>query len=612
VQTSAIAHRVADFLEDFPPFQSMEKADLILLASRGRVKFHQVDEFLLWQAAAHGPHVFVIQKGTVSLWQGSEAEEELRDMRGPGDLLGIDRFHGAPSVVYSAKAAGDVVVYALEAETFEQLLAKYPQAQRYIAAQSSVASAYLAPDHRKGLHETLLYDVVRRVDPPVCAAGNTIRQAARRMHAASEDALAVVDGEGHIAGIVTAASILAAVAAPGFDANKSVESLMDAAPMIVAPEVTVSDCALAVGATGVAAVTQGGSAQGRLHGLITTADLDPAFGDHPSAILLAVPRAASIESLRHLQQRARAFVLERLAAPSAVEWLAEFLHRTDVAILQRLAVLQPPPSQGFCWCYYGAAGRAELLSPLCARSMLLIEDASSQEALTAWYGKMRGALHECGYLARDARFDSASSCAPLADWQQRYAGWIQDPLSNPIHQARPLFDLRAVMGNRQLWRTLEASVKEDLRSNPVFVRLLANDCLSSLPPLTFFRDAVVDEEGVSSGIFDLEKTALRPLVDVGRVFGIAAGRALGGTTQERFRLARTLLPEREAIFRQASDTMRIVLYQQARAGIRQQSSGSELQPSMLSHYDRQILKSGFRSILQLLEFTADGAWLEAA
>jgi hypothetical protein len=58
--------------------------------------------------------------------------------------------------------------------------------------------------------------------------------------------------------------------------------------------------------------------------------------------------------------------------------------------------------------------------------------------------------------------------------------------------------------------------------------------------------------------------------------------------------------------------MRVVLYQQARSGIRLQNSGSELQPSMLSHYDRQILKSGFRAILQLLEFTAEGSWVEAA
>jgi CBS domain-containing protein len=577
---------------------------VLALASRGRVKFHEVDEFLLWQKAAHGPHVFVIQRGTVSLWDN----EELRDMHGPGDMIGLDRFHGAPEVRYSAKSAAEVVVYALDAAVFGELLAKYPQAQRYIAAQNSVASAYLTPDNRKGLHETLLYEVVRRVDPPVCAAGNSIRQAARRMHAAGEDALAVVDGAGQLVGVVTPQSIVAAVAAAGFDAQLPVESIMDAVPAMVAPDVTVSECALAAGNTGVAAVTQ----RGQLLGLITVADLEPAFGDHPSAILRAIPSAASEAVLQHLQQRARAFVLERLGAPSAVEWLAEFLHRADVAILQRLAALHPPPASGYCWSYYGAAGRAELLSPLCARSMLVIEDAAQQEAFTAWFLQMQTALHACGYIARDAHFDPRASVATLAGWQQRYASWVREPLTNPIHQARPLFDLRSVMGESRLWQPLEASVKEDIRNNPVLIRLLANDCLSSLPPLTFFRDAVVDEEGASSAIFDLEKSALRPLVDVGRVFGMAAGRALGGSTQERFRLARTLLPEREAIFRQASETMRIVLYQQARAGIRQQSSGSELLPSMLSHYDRQILKSGFRAILDLLEFTADGDWLESA
>lgn len=608
MQTSAIAHRVADFLKQHPPFEYMEDEDVLMLAARGRVKFHEVDEFLLWQKAAHGPHVFVIQRGTVSLWDN----EELRDMHGPGDMVGLDRFHGAAEVLYSAKSSAEVVVYALEAAAFGEVLAKYPQAQRYIAAQNSVASAYLAPDHRKGLHETLLYEVVRRVDPPVCAAGNTIRQAARRMQAAGEDALAVVDGAGQLVGVVTPQSIVAAVAASGFDAQLSVESIMDAIPSIVAPDVTISDCALAAGATGVAAVTQSGSPQGQLHGLITVADLEPAFGDHPSAILRAIPLAGSTGVLQHLQQRARAFVLERLAAPAAVEWLAEFLHRADVAILQRLAALTPPPPHAYCWSYYGAAGRAELLSPLCARSMLVMEDGAPQDAFTEWFIGMQGALHECGYVARDARFDPRASVATLTEWRERYEGWVRDPLVNPIHHARPLFDLRPVLGERRMWNELEVSLKAEVRANAVFIRLLANDCLSSLPPLTFFRDAVVDEDGASSAIFDLEKSALRPLVDVGRVFGMAAGRALGGSTQERFRLARTLLPEREAIFRQAAETMRIVLYQQARAGIRQRNSGSELLPSMLSHYDRQILKSGFRAILDLLEFTADGDWLESA
>ena len=38
--------------------------------------------------------------------------------------------------------------------------------------------------------------------------------------------------------------------------------------------------------------------------------------------------------------------------------------------------------------------------------------------------------------------------------------------------------------------------------------------------------------------------------------------------------------------------------------------GFELPPSLLGRVDRQVLKGGFRSIQRLLEFTADGTWIE--
>ena len=172
-----------------------------------------------------------------------------------------------------------------------------------------------------------------------------------------------------------------------------------------------------------------------------------------------------------------------------------------------------------------------------------------------------------------------------------------------------MFDLRPVHGPESLWhdveRTVIAAVDRDI------LHVLANDCLASLPPLTFFQDAVVEKSGEQTTVFRLEHSALRPLVDVGRVFGMAARRVLGTSTVERFALARTLLPEHEAIFREASETLRILLWQQARIGIGQGTSGSELPPALLSRHDRHVLKSGFRSILQLLEFTGNTPWFAA-
>jgi hypothetical protein len=97
---------------------------------------------------------------------------------------------------------------------------------------------------------------------------------------------------------------------------------------------------------------------------------------------------------------------------------------------------------------------------------------------------------------------------------------------------------------------------------------------------------------------------------VARVYGIAAGRALGGSTHERFATARRLLPQRESIFREAADTLRIVLWLQARIGIRQGTGGAELPPALLSRHDRQVLKSGFRVVHRLIELTANYEWLD--
>lgn len=612
MQTSAINYRVADFLKQYPPFQYMELEDLLKLAAHGRVKFHEIDEFIVWQDAPHPPYVFVIQQGTVSLWQATPDGDELRDMRGPGDLLGIDRLHGAAVSAYSAKAASDVMIYALPADTFAQLVEKYPQAQRYIAVHSSPTPNFSHVDQRKGHQETLLYEAVRRTDPPVCTAGNTLRQAAKRMLRAGAQAIAVVNGDGQIGGVLTATDVLRAVAANGSDSGQTVEEWMDRAPVIIPPDATLSAAALALGSTGVVAVTQSGGPQGRLLGLVTSADIGPAFGDHPSEILLEIPKAASLEALRRMQQRARTFTLEHLTSPTTVDWLAEFLHLADFAILKRISSLFPPPEGRFCWCLFAAAGRSESLPPVQQRAMLILDGDAAREAFVAWYEQMQAALIDAGYVARTAHFDAAFSCAPLEEWKARYRGWIEDPVRTSMHHARHLFDLRPALGDFFLCRALEETLKSEVRDDLAFVRVLANDCLSSLPPITFFRDTVIDESGESIKIFDLENTALRPLVDVGRVFGIAAGRMLGASTQERFRLARTLLPEHESIFRDASNTLRVVLHQQARAGIRQQNNGSELQPSLLSHYDRQVLKTGFRSILRLLEFTADGAWMESA
>ena len=423
------------------------------------------------------------------------------------------------------------------------------------------------------------------------------------------DAIAVVDGENRAQGVVTVNSVLAWVAAGAGNAEQPIAGPLWSVPPAVGWAASVIDGVLAIAEADAdaLAVTSDGSSSGQLHALVTSRDFARVFGDQPISILREIRLAANTEELRELNHRARAFALQHLTSAASVDWLARFVSLTDMNIVKRIIALAGGELSSACWCFCGASGRAESLTRHAPQLVLIAEDESGRPELQQRYERVSEALTACDYLARvDMTFDRSFYVASRAEWQTRCEQWLRDPVRTQMYLARPLFDLRPVHGRESLWHDVEATVVGAVDRDLLYV--LANDCLASLPPLTFFQDAVVEESGEQTTVFRLEQSALQPLVDVGRVFGMAAKKVFGTSTLERFACARTLLPEHESIFREASETLRILLWQQARIGIGQGTSGSELPPVLLSRHDRHVLRSGFCSILRLLEFTGNSPW----
>lgn len=603
MDTSVISYRVADFLKKHPPFQAMDEGDLLELAGRGRVRFHEAHEYILWQGEPHKLYVFVIQQGTVSLWDETDGRLALRDVRGAGDMLGLERFAGAPCCQHSARSASDVVIYAFPAADFEEFALKYPYVRQFVAADDAVSAEYQWAKDARDPHKMFLPDVVGRRPLDHCGPHASIRDVAQSLLTTGAEAIAVVDGDRRVQALVGVDAVLAWVAAGAGDAGQPIGSLPGGVPPAVGPAASITDCVLAMADTGAEAfaVTSDGSSSGQCHALVTSRDIARAFGDQPASILREIRRAATIQKLRELNHRARAVTLQYLTGAPSLDWLARFVSLTDVNIVKRIVALEGAEAASACWCVCGASGREESLTRCAPQLVLIVEDEGTCAELAPGYGRVCEALAACDYLPRaDMAFDRSFLLASRAEWQTRYEQWLRDPVLTQMYLARPLFDLRHVHGRRSLWDDMEAGVAGAVDHDFMFV--LANDCLASLPPLTFFQDAVVDDAGGQTTVFRLEHSALRPLVDVGRVFGMAAKRALGTSTRERFALARTMLPEHESIFRDASETLRILLWQQARIGISQGTDGSELPPALLSRHDRHVLKSGFRSILRLIEF----------
>jgi CBS domain-containing protein len=613
LDTSEISYRVADFLKQHAPFQVAEMNDLLAMAARGRVRFHEQNEYILWQGEPHRLQVFVIQQGTVSLWDETAGSSQLLDIRGTGDMLGIERYTGARSCPHTARSESDVVLYAFPADDFEACVLKYPQAVQYVTAEGRSTPDYQPGGAHRGLQHTFLHDLLGHRALVTCRLEDRLTDVAGRLLASRSEAVAVVDDGGRAVGVLTVASVLRWAAAGGGDAHATIGQLpVPITPLpTVAPDASLSDGLLAMGSAGAEAlaVTVDGTREARLQALVTASDFTPVFGDHPVGLLSEIGLASSTTGLREINRRARAFALAHLNEPSSTEWLARFLHLVDRAIVTQIIKVTDVSGVTGCWCFVGSSGREESLTKLAPQPVVVLEGDEQQERARRTYTRVLEVMLECDYLPRAASsFEPDFYVASVSEWKSRYRHWVADPVRHQMYRARSLFDLRPVVGAHSLWEQVEAEIRAAVDLD--FVRILANDCLATLPPLTFFQDAVIDRGGEQVATFHLERTALRPLVDVGRVFGIATGAFLGRSTLDRFAAARTRLPEHQAIFGEAADTMRTVLQQQARVGISQGTTGSDLPPSLLSSYDRRVLKGGFRSILRLLEFTNDPAWLD--
>jgi CBS domain-containing protein len=610
VETTVISYRVADFLKRYPPFNAIDDADLLNLAARGRVRFYEPNQYLLWQGEPHRVQVFVIQQGTVSLWDEAGDEARLRDVRGAGDMLGVERYTDARSCLCSVRSESDVVVYAFPEADFDAFVMKYPSAAQYVLAEGRVTADYQPAAGRRAPQSTFLHSLVGTKTPPACLTQTSISEAARQMLSTRSEALAVVNPGQQASGVVTVDALLRWIADGGGDVHQSIERLVTAAPVAVAPDASVADAVLAMEAAGAGALamTTDGAPSGRLQALVTAGDLGRLFGEQPAALVRGIRTAARTDHLRDLNRRARALTLDYLTDASAVEWLASLAHLVDVAIVRRILELTGADVPG-CWCFSGAAGRAESMPGVAPSLMVITEDEAARAKAVDVCARVLDRLRECEFIPEiDPAFDPAFHVACVEEWQSRFRGWIQDPVRQQMYLARTLFDLRPIHGDRSLLTNLETTISATVDRD--FVHVLANDCLASLPPLTFYQDVVIDSVGERHTTFQLAHSALNPLVDVGRVFGMAAKEVLGRSTLARFDVARRLLPEEDLIFREASDSLRVVLWQQARVGITQGTSGSELPPALLSRHDRQMLKGGFRAILRLLEFTGDRAWIE--
>ena len=607
MKTSVIRHRVADFLKQYPPFDSLSEVDLLEVAGSGRVKFHQANEYIFRQGQEKTEIVWMVQQGRVDLIEDCVADEQLRDVVGEGDLLGLDRFLGIGRSLYSARTAGDVILYGVSAALFESLVQRYPAVKRYLRAHFSVSSL-------SGSRRTSWLDAeappeeflrARLVVLSVHASHAEVRS---RLAGSGNRVVALVEESARPFGVMTAADL----------ATAPIDSVrLGARPCsaaLAAPITTRAAVRALITARGeTVAVTADGTLDSALRGILTAEELALFSGHNPVRLISAIRNAGSPAEIRPLLRQAKRVVLDALAEPRDVDDCAHIGTEIATALAETCltqahnqvsAAGVNAPAVPWCWFMLGATARGELLESGFPAIAAAYDDTVEDLGLecSEYFDKVTEAtltwLRECGVTSANSGQSAWSlSYKPLSEWKRLYGETIRNPLGDNLYVRRELFDLMPLLGESSLLEGVRDETRLQLRDHGVVIALLANDTLANLPPLTFFHGLVLELDGAQRDSVDIARTAISPIVDAARVFAVASGRLIPANTLDRLRNAALDFPHGAAIFADAAEAFRIAHYYQTLTG------SSTVAPLQLGKFDQRLLKTAFSSIQRLLEFT---------
>ncbi|MGE9297301.1 MAG: DUF294 nucleotidyltransferase-like domain-containing protein [Puniceicoccales bacterium] len=638
MKTSSISLRVADFLKGQPPFDEIEERDLVELAGAGRVKFHEGGEIVYEEGDARGRYAFVVQKGTVNLYRKSHRGEDLVDVRVEGDLLGFVWEPADLPYRCTTKTAGDTILYALPIEKLHELGERHTAVGNYFReyfgqgiSKPRTAASHADPAVR-GIDERPAH-WLQRAKPVNERASNRlltyrldepIRIVAKRLAPGLQEAIVAVDHQLRPVGVITESDLSGRVATGEISVDAPASEITSKSVVTVRPGMTAGQLILEMLARRLhhLVVTEDGTVNSPVIGIISDRSIQTLHGSIPTFLAKEISVAESPQALATLRDRADELLLHYIEGDAPVFWLADFVAEVDGAIAERAINLARSKlvSQGYyepdvCWAWLAmhSEGRKERLLRSSQRTAIIYDDLPENLAGDAdiWFShlanEVTAMLAPCGFdLDPDGRMAvNANWRGSLTQWKERYSQWVNSPIESNILKLTPYFDARTIYGDHSLLDDLRIHIQERIHQNSHFMPLLANDAMDNLPPVTIFRDSVMDQSGTLWTCIDTKVHMMLPLVDIARVFALKLNLEDSTFTPLRFkRVGRHLIDHRD-LFEEAAEAFSHAVRLQTKIGLRRGDDGQYVRPEDLPKIEVQRCKAIFKTIVRLMEFSAD-------
>ncbi len=616
---------VLDFLQKTLPFNELETEHLKELARKCIIDFFPKGTVIFRQDETKVDKFYMIQKGGVkSYLKDDEGEVTLKDFRGEGEYFGALPLIQETNANLNIETVEDTFCFIFTKKAFLGLLQTYPRVTHYFLRSMSeklVRTAYAELRQHKVTvrSESALYlfsaqvgDIIKGTLRTI-TENDSVQNAAILMARFHIGSLLVKGTNGTISGIVTDKDLRTKVVAAGLAYQTPVREIMVSPVMSIESHAVCFDALIRMMKQRIHHLAI--EKQGEIRGVITTHDIMVLQGTSPLYLFREILAQRRIEGLYKLSKNVPMVIRTLIEEGAKANNITRMITVLNDHILDRMLTLlieelgQPPVK--FCWMLMGSEGRREQTFKTDQDNAIIYEEPNNPEQLpeVEEYFKTLGEkaiehLVGCGYPRCLGNIMASNPQWRLSEkgWHQAFDKWMQTPDPKEVMHSTIFFDFRGGFGNSELVRTLRNHLTETAPKHEIFLLHLGRHCLSTRPPLSFFKTFIVEKNGEHKNTLDLKKSGLTPFVDFARIMSLKYG------VRETNTLGRLqLLAEENHISQDLySETieayeflMQLRLVHQLDMMDQNKSPDNHINPADLSDIEKQPLKESFEVIRRL-------------
>ena len=192
-------------------------------------------------------------------------------------------------------------------------------------------------------------------------------------------------------------------------------------------------------------------------------------------------------------------------------------------------------------------------------------------------------------------------CLSLGQWKDIVHHWITNTGKTEVLLSFIFFDYSLSYGDSELSNSLSDFIFEDIKANPIFYVHLVSGALQSPSPTGFFRQFLLEQDGINKDSFNIKNRALMPLADAARVLILSHSVKSISNTVERFEKLAELEPINNELYLASAAAYKVLLRFRTNQGLLHHDSGQYIALESLSKLEKIKLKSTFKTIKELQE-----------